>query len=150
MRKTDIRAACLCLNLPTPLITRQVTVAGTATNTVTLQRTMRAQTVLPKVATTTTLVVTNPVVVTAPSPIAQEIAYTTVTKQGCPPGKTSTWMYVLHGKGDDIPLTSFHSCPGQTGDNDGSDPNYQSCAVVAQDNYQGKCLYWSDGRPTSP
>ena len=35
-------------------------------------------------------------------------------------------------------------CPDQTGDDDGSDPNYANCAVSTDDGYSGYCLYWSD------
>lgn len=32
-----------------------------------------------------------------------------------------------------------------TGEDDGSDPNFQNCKVFTQDGYAGHCLYWNDG-----
>jgi hypothetical protein len=32
----------------------------------------------------------------------------------------------------------------------GNDPNFKNCGVVAQDGYQGYCLYWEDdGSPAA-
>lgn len=92
MRKTDIRAACLCLNLPTPKITRVVTAAATATATQRLLRTIRVTSTVPRATTTTVLTISNPVTVTAAAPVVLETAYTIVPKAGCPPGQTSTWV----------------------------------------------------------
>lgn len=77
-----------------------MTAQATATALTTLKRTIRVTSTLPKVTTTTTLVVSNPVLVTAAAPVVTETAYTTIQKAGCPPGQTTTWLCVwLHWKG---------------------------------------------------
>lgn len=128
MRKTEIRQACLCLDLPTPQITRQMQTQATATGTVTLQRTMRTTTALPRVYTTSTSTSSMVVEITAPAPLATETAWTTRYIQSCPPDTATTWI-----------------CPELTGENTGADSNFQTCSVLAQDNFVGYCLYWSDG-----
>jgi hypothetical protein len=92
MRKTEIRTACLCLELPTPIITRNMETLATATATQTLQRTMRSTSVLPRVVETATNTITLDVIVTAAAPLATETAWNIREVQSCPPGTVSTWL----------------------------------------------------------
>lgn len=92
MRKTDIRAACLCLEIPTPEITRQMQTAATATVTQTLQRTIRITTAVPRVVVTSTSTSTMEMVVTAAAPLATETAWAVRQIESCPPGTSSTWL----------------------------------------------------------
>lgn len=154
LRKTDIRAACACMELSTPTYTRQRTTYATgivdsnpfsacvmvtvltretylATVTQALHRTIRETTTLATVVNPTTITATREITVVAPSPQATETTWAVEQIKGCPPGTTSTWL-----------------CPQQTGDDDGSHDNFLSCSVMAQDSFYGYCLYWDDGART--
>lgn len=88
---------------------------------------MRTTTTLATVTVPTTATIVDTITVIAPPPLATQTSYTTVEVKGCPPGTTSTWL-----------------CPDMTGADDGSDPNFQTCAVATSDGYYGNCLYWND------
>lgn len=128
MDRIAIRSACSCLDIPTPTYTVQKTAWATSTATKVLERKIIKTTTLGVVSETSTATVTRAITVTAPAPRETAVDYALATTDGCPPNTDTTW-----------------SCPDMTAADDGSDPNYENCGVVAQDGYAGYCLYWADG-----
>ena len=95
LRKTEIRAACLCLQIPTPVITRKMQTQATATVTQTLERTIRTTTELPQPSTTVTRLVTLNIVVTAIPYPATETTWSVRDVRSCPPDAQTTYMCVV-------------------------------------------------------
>lgn len=128
MSRLEIRDACGCLNIPTQTIIVSRTAAATATETKVLERKIIKTTTIDAVTALSTSTVTRSITVTAAAPRETDVAVEIAQVNGCPPDQPTTWV-----------------CPDQTGTDTGVDPNYQTCAVTAQDSYIGYCLYWSDG-----
>lgn len=128
LSKIQISAACQCLNLATPTYTLTRNAAVTSTATVALQRKIIKTTTLAPVTTSVTATTTKSVTITLAAPKATTTTVQIDTVNGCPPTSTTTWV-----------------CPDGTGADDGSDPNYENCPIVAADEFSGYCLYWADG-----